>query len=185
MTDEQHVQAVLAGDRESFGALYDAYLDRIYAFLWFRTRHTETAEDLTSTVFLKAFDRLKQFTGGSFRAWLYTIARTTLIDHYRTNHPAADIDSLEIGTPDDHDGRIDRKFQLEKIHDALRQLSAEQRRVVTMRVWDDLAHADIAQILGLTEAAVKMTFSRSVQKLKDLIIAVMLIINIFTHVKPQ
>ncbi|MBI5404614.1 MAG: sigma-70 family RNA polymerase sigma factor [Candidatus Kerfeldbacteria bacterium] len=185
MTDEQLVSEVAAGKTDSFGKLYDAYVDRIYAFLWFRTRHTETAEDLTSTVFLKAFDRLKQFSGGSFRAWLYTIARTTLIDHYRTHHPTDDVDGLEIGTADDHDARIDRQLQLEKIHLALRQLSAEQRRVVTMRVWDDLPHAEIAQILGQTEAAVKMTFSRSVQKLKDLIIVVALIINVLTHVKPQ
>jgi RNA polymerase sigma-70 factor (ECF subfamily) len=183
MSDEQYVREVLGGNRERFGELYDVYAGRIYAYLWYRTGHRETAEDLTSTVFLKALDRLRQFTGGSFRAWLYTIARTTLIDHYRTQHPSEDLESVHISLAADQPGHADRKILLDRIRTAMQSLSPEQRNVVVLRVWDDLPHREIAQVLGLSEASVKMIFSRSIRRLKDAVaVASILLLIHFVHV---
>src|SRR5512143_1505675 len=85
-------EAVLAhqaksGDTEAFTQLYDAYVERIYRYVYFRVSDDTATEDLVSQVFLKAWQNLDRYKiGGSpFIAWLYTIARNLVIDHYRSH----------------------------------------------------------------------------------------------------
>ena len=77
------VRQAKTGDSDSFGTLYDAYLERIYRFVYFRVEDQQTAEDITSQVFLKAWENLGRFQigGTPFLAWLYTIAHNAVIDH--------------------------------------------------------------------------------------------------------
>jgi len=84
------------GDLEKFSWLYDKYIKKIYDFIYFKTTHKETAEDLTSQTFFKALEKIKTFNSdkGTFSAWLYQIARNTVIDHYRTMKKTVDIDDV-------------------------------------------------------------------------------------------
>jgi DNA-directed RNA polymerase specialized sigma24 family protein len=72
-------------NREQFTEVYDLYASRIYQFIYYKTYHKETAEDLTSSTFLRAFENLHQFNPerGSIGAWIYQIARNLVTDHYR------------------------------------------------------------------------------------------------------
>ena len=92
--DEKHlVELAKAGDARAFGKLYDASVDRVYRFLFFRVNDVQTAEDLTSLVFLKAWENLHRYEPrGPFLAWLYSIARNTVIDHYRTHKQTVSLD---------------------------------------------------------------------------------------------
>lgn len=174
MNESAAIANLLAGRRAAFQDLYRLYVRPIFAFLYVRTRHRETSEDLTSAVFLKAFDRLDQFHGGSFRAWIYQIARTTLIDYQRGQRPASEL--VEVSAPPDAEAKIDRAMNLERIRSAIATLTDEQRDVILLRVWDELPYADIAQLLGRSEAACKTSFSRSVQQLKSLLIRSLVLI---------
>ena len=79
------VQSCQKGSVEDFGRLYDLYIKKIYNFIYYKTHHQETAEDLVSIVFTKALKKINTFdNSGTFSAWLYRIARNTVIDHYRT-----------------------------------------------------------------------------------------------------
>src|SRR3989338_3998709 len=82
------------GEFEAFGALYDAYLPNIYRFLFFRLRHQEQAEDLTSQTFMKALERIGSFDPGrgNFSAGLDQIARKTMVDHRRANKQVVERD---------------------------------------------------------------------------------------------
>ncbi len=73
------------GDSKALGELYDTYITDIYRFVSFKTRSRTIAEDITSEIFLTVVSKLHQYTAekGTFRTWLYTIARRTIIDHYR------------------------------------------------------------------------------------------------------
>ena len=74
-----------AGNLEHFGEIYDVYIKKIYNFIYYKTHHKETAEDLTSETFRKALSNIKSFdTHRAFSSWLYRIAQNTVIDHYRT-----------------------------------------------------------------------------------------------------
>jgi RNA polymerase sigma factor (sigma-70 family) len=70
-------------DPAQFAALYDRYLDPIYAYCYRRLGTRELTEDATSQVFLQALAALPKFRAHSFRAWLYTIAHNVVVDIHR------------------------------------------------------------------------------------------------------
>lgn len=167
---------IRAGDTERFGFLYDAYFQKIYNYIFYRTRHRETAEDLVSATFLKAVKHLSGFDArkGNFSAWIYRIARNTLYDHYRG---AKIMESLEdneeeiAGSTNIEKDVLDKQL-VELVREHFKELSADQREVISMRIWDQLAYAEIAEILGKSEASCKTIFHRGIIKLKEKVAAI-------------
>lgn len=60
--EKQLIEKCQTGRPEHFAELYDAYVKKIYAFVYYRVSHRETAEDLTSEVFIKALDKIKHYS---------------------------------------------------------------------------------------------------------------------------
>jgi RNA polymerase sigma factor (sigma-70 family) len=157
------------GDPDAFAQLYDLYVKRIYDFVYYRTSHKETAEDLTSVTFTKAFQNIHTFKGSSglFSAWLFRIARNTVIDHMRTAKPTVDIEAAaNAKARDDVSGEAEVRDRLDQVKSYLGNLSEEQREIVIMRLWDELSYAEIAQLTGKTEGNCKVIFSRVMQKMQ-------------------
>lgn len=161
------VHACQQGDISAFGALYDAYVKKIYDFVFYKTMHKETAEDLTSLVFTKALNSIDSFTTGSVSAWLYRIARNAVTDHYRTTKHTVDIaDVWDLHDGSELEAATDSKRQLEEVQHYLQTLKPEQRDIVIMRVWQGMSYAEIAAALGKTENACKVAFMRTVKKMR-------------------
>ncbi len=157
------------GDASAFAALYESYAEKIYAFVYYRTLHRETAEDLVSEIFLKALEKIRTFSTekGSFSSWLYRIARNTVIDHYRTRKVEGDVESVPgLSSREDIERDADVRQRLQGVEAGLRGLKPRQRELLVMRLWDGLSHREIADITGLTEANAKMTFSRALHQLR-------------------
>ena len=158
-----------AGDREAFGRLYDRYIGKIYRFVYYKTHHRETAEDLVSRIFTKALEKIGGFDAdkGTFQAWLYAIARNTVIDHYRTSRGETGIEDVwDLTGNEDAERDMDAKMKLEKVGQYLARLKSAHRDILIMRLWQGLSHAEIAAALDTSEASVKMTYSRAVNKLR-------------------
>jgi len=152
------------GDIEAFGDIYEMYVNKIYDFIYFRTSHKETAEDLTSLVFMKALEKIKDFNIelGYFSAWIYKIARNSIIDHYRTKKVNSNIDDhLDIKSSTDLEYEIEIKCSIEKVKKYINKLNKEQRDIIIMRIWDGLSYDEIAKIIGKSEANCKVIVSRS------------------------
>lgn len=182
INDKEVVIKCQAGDFEQFGVLYDKYIKKIYEFIYFRTSHKETAEDLTSKTFMKALEGIKGFDAekGTFSSWLYTIARNSVIDHYRVSKDAYSSDlsqALDLASSDDLEANQDIKDKLREVKAYLEKLKPEQKEIILMRVWQGLSYKEIAEIIGKSEDNCKVIFSRSINLLrKDLQVIVLLLL---------
>jgi len=162
-----------AGDREAFGRLYDLYARRIYSYLYYRLLDKETAEDLTAAVFLKALEGLPGFRPdqGSFSAWIYGIGRNALRDHFRARSRTLDheasADLWEVPDSGRMEIEAENRDLWERLKPHLAILSPDQREILFLRTWDDLASAEIAPLVGKSEAACKMAYSRALSLLRE------------------
>jgi RNA polymerase sigma-70 factor (ECF subfamily) len=171
-------------DEHWFADVYDNYAERIYQFIYYKTYHRETAEDLTSHTFLKAFENISRFAPekGSMSAWLYQIARNLVIDHYRSKKSTVSVhDIWDLAGPDDVAVDVENKVRLEQIHTVIKKLPPEQREIIIMRVWQELPYKEIALIMGKSEASLKMMYSRTIARLKEHVALVFVIVCIVKH----
>jgi RNA polymerase sigma-70 factor (ECF subfamily) len=168
--EENLVIACQNGEPEKFGELYDLYIRKIYDFIYYKTHHKETAEDITSAVFIKAFEKIKSFdhAKGSFSSWVYRIARNSVIDHYRTKKASINIDDVwDLSGKEDMSRDLDTAQKLEKVEKYINALNGEQRDIVMLRVWQEMPYKEIAEIMGKSEASCKMAFSRAMGELRS------------------
>lgn len=168
-------QAQIKQDPEAYGKLYDEYVKRIYRFVYFKVSNHEEAEDITSEVFLKTWNYLKEKKEvKSFGGLLYRIARNCVIDYYRakSSHPESLSDEnkeLEIGDGGKWYADISNKVEAEKILQALKKMKQEYREVITLRYVDELEVKEIAEIIGKGNVAVRVTLHRALAKLKKIL----------------
>lgn len=166
---------------EQFGERYDEFFEKVYGFIFYRIQHKETAEDLTSQVFMKAVTHFHKFSAdkASFSTWLLRIARNTLIDFFRTKKNYADLEkAFEVKSDEDLEEKVAVKMDFEKVREVLSLLKPDARDIVMMRLWDGLSYKEIAEITGKSEGALKMVFSRSVEKLQKQLLVVATILFI-------
>lgn len=181
LSELEVLRACQQGDSAQFGVLYDMYFDRVYRFIYYKTFHTETAEDLTSQTFMKALEHIVDYdqAKGSFLNWIYQIARHTVIDHYRQVKPQLSIDDMwDLQSKQDIALDVERVQLIEKIQNYLQTLNSEQREIITLRLWEGFTYKEIAKVLGKTEASCKMMYLRAVTKMQEQIILVLFLVII-------
>jgi RNA polymerase sigma-70 factor, ECF subfamily len=158
------------GDQEAFGVLYDRYAEKIYRFVYYKTFDRVAAEDITASVFLKGFEKIRSFDTkrGNFSQWLYGIARNAVIDYYRSRKVHEDVEDIfDLGESDRTEEKIDARELLAKVEQYLETLSPRQREIVVLRVWEELSYKEIAAIVGGSEDSTKMMFSRMIRELRE------------------
>lgn len=171
LLDEQKlIRLAQAGDQETFARLYDAYAERIYRYVYFRVADQEQAEDITSQVFLKAWEKLHTYQAGEspFMAWLYRIAHNAVIDHYRTKKVSIsleEVNPVEVSYADAVDERLDLQVKSQKLREALQELTEEQQQVLILKFVGGLSTSEIAQQLGKRQGAVRALQMRALQGL--------------------
>jgi len=164
-----------AGYYESrdFPELYDEYFDRINRYLRCRVHSSWDADDLTTTVFLKALEKFGQYSRTSpFASWIFRIAHNTFVDFIRKNREVpTENDDLLQGESDatwqpEQQALSNEEIQLLK--ERLDMLTQDQRDVLTLRYFGDLKINQVAEVLGKTESSVKMISHRGLQQLQRL-----------------
>ena len=163
------------GDPEAFGQLYDRYVDLVYRYVYYRVGTTALAEDLTSETFLRALRRLATFTwqGKDFGAWLVTIARNLVADHYKSGRYRLEISTADMLDADRAEAGPERAVlgavTSAALLDAVRRLGAEQQECVMLRFLQGLSIAEAALAMGKTEGAIKALQYRAVRALARLL----------------
>lgn len=159
----------------SFEEMYDEYFDKVNRYLRYRARNHWDADDLTTTVFLKALENLDQYNHqNSFGAWIFRIAHNTYVDYLRKKREypmgeGQDFLETKIDTSIEPEAQTLTKEMIQELNDLLNQLPTDQRDVLTLRYFGELKISEVAEVLGKSESAVKMLSYRGIQKLRQLI----------------
>jgi len=170
IADEVTVLLRAKSDRRAFEPLYRRYYPRISAYCRRRLDDLDDAADATSQTFAKAIAGVGGFTGGAVAPWLFTIARHVVIDAVRARRPRVDL--AEVGElVEPASGPVEimiERDQRRALRDAMAKLTAEQREVVELRL-AGLTGQQIADVLGVTLAAVKSSQFRAYTRLRALL----------------
>ncbi|WP_374986444.1 ECF subfamily RNA polymerase sigma factor, BldN family [Streptomyces fradiae] len=169
------VERAQAGEAEAFGRLYDQYSDTVYRYIYYRVGGRATAEDLTSETFLRALRRISTFTwqGRDFGAWLVTIARNLVADHFKSSRFRLEVTTGEMLDANEVE-RSPEDSVLESLSnaallEAVRKLNPQQQECVTLRFLHGLSVAETARVMGKNEGAIKTLQYRAVRTLARLL----------------
>lgn len=159
------------GQKEAFGALYEHFASPIYRFIFLKTSNREDAEDLLHQTFLKAWDHIQSYEdrGASFQSWLYSIARNTVTDFYRTRKATISLASYAsdpIEAQKDPTNHLELNLALKNIRMHIDRLSHTEQDALILRYVEDLEHKTIAGILQKSESATKVLIHRALAKIK-------------------
>jgi RNA polymerase sigma-70 factor (ECF subfamily) len=164
-TDIQNlIRAAQKGDSESFGQIYSLYARQIYNFLFSKLKHRETTEDIVHTVFLTAWTNLhsyKPHANAKFSTWLFQIANFTLIDHWRTKKPTAELTEIENLAQFAQDPKFYEEYEYLWI--AISELPLEYQTVLDLRFRQNLSVKETAQILGKSQVGVRVIQHRALK----------------------
>ncbi len=152
----------------AFAQLYDRYVHALYKYLLGKTGNAVEAEDLTSQTFLAALENLPGYRDqGNFRAWLFGIAHNKWVDFFRKskrqvspgNHPPASIASDFL-----QDVIQDEKSRV--LAGLVKNLNEREAELLRLRLVAELEFREIAVVLGKSEAAVKKSYYRLIERMK-------------------
>ncbi|MBE3556004.1 MAG: sigma-70 family RNA polymerase sigma factor [Firmicutes bacterium] len=169
--DAALVRETLGGNGEAFGLLYDRYGDALYNFFRHRVSSASLTEDLVQETFLHVLEALPSYRDeGSFKGWLFQIARNLLTDTYRQGkrHTESVETSLTFqalvepgATPEE---TLMAHEQHAEIVALLAQLAPDDRTVLILRWQEEMPFGEIARVMGRSEAAVKVLYFRALRR---------------------
>jgi len=161
-----------SGDERAFRALYRSLYEPVAGYVARRIHDADDAEDVIARIFHRLLDRLDHYdpARGSVWTWTMTLARNAVIDHWRSHREQErleDLDDVLCATgPDPLEDLIGREEE-RLAHGVLRRESAETREIFALYFADGLRYREIAALVGLSEAAVKQRFSRTMRRLRQ------------------
>jgi RNA polymerase sigma-70 factor (ECF subfamily) len=173
------VERAQAGEAEAFGLIYDRYVDTVFRFIYFRVGNRQLAEDLTSDTFLRALKRIGSFTwqGRDLGAWLVTIARNLVADHFKSGRYRLEITTGDVLDADKEDrgpegmpesAVVDHITNVTLLT-AVKQLNPEQQECIVLRFLQGFSVAQTAKAMGRNEGAIKALQYRAVRALARLL----------------
>ena len=159
------------GDQDAFGNLYELFLDQIYRYVYFRVGNQEDAEDLTENSFVKAWQAMLKEPEKpirNFSAWIYSIARNLITDHFRRKKPVQMeeiAETIKMST-DEVEDTIIEEAEFAELAAAMQNLDERSYQVIQLRFLLNRSHAETAAVLDLEEGHIRVLQYRALKKLK-------------------
>lgn len=153
------VRSAQQHDGDAFAQLYDKYFDKIYRYVAFKVGNRVEAEDMAQQVFLSALQNISSFKWRNipFSAWLFRIAHNKVVDHLRkkSRRATVSLEGVQVLSASNPQQAAELSLDIEWLKSATAELTAAQRDVITLRFAGDLPIAQVAQIMGKSQGAVK------------------------------
>ena len=154
------VKAVLDGDRDGFGRLYDLYAPLVHGILLARVPRAEV-DDLVQDIFFHAYKKLHTLRDASaFGPWIAMIARNRAVDFHRRSRETVEINDDFRGS-DTHDSKA------AEILEVIRSLPEAYRETLVLRLVEGMTGPEIATRTGLTAASVRVNLHRGMKLLRE------------------
>ena len=154
------VRAVLDGDRDGFGRLYDLYAPLVHGILLARVPRAEV-DDLVQDIFFHAYKKLDTLRDASaFGPWIAMIARNRAVDFHRRSKETVEIND-ELRGSDTHDSKAAEILEL------IRSLPEAYRETLVLRLVEGMTGPEIAARTGLTAASVRVNLHRGMKLLRE------------------
>jgi RNA polymerase sigma-70 factor, ECF subfamily len=172
LSDQELMRIVQAGDISPASEIYDRYSGRIYNFAFRFLRNAEAAEDATQEVFVKMIRHANQFQGDAkLSTWLFSITANWCRDYLRkAENKAKEAEDVLVTLPAPSElsphHHLERRENEQRVRKALGALTPEQREAILLSRYQGLSYAEIAQISGCSEGAVKTRVFRAMETLK-------------------
>ena len=157
---------------EALGRLYEMHYERILGFCVYRLFNKEIAEDVTSGVFLEVARSIGSFRGRTvkdFQSWLYAIAANQVNAYIRKTSRRKELLKEAAGLMTVADGSTDKSSEMDwpRLYEAILKLKPQHQTIVTLRFFENIKYEQIAQILNVKEAAVRVTLHRILNELRN------------------
>lgn len=175
--DGEVVRRVLAGETGAFARLVERYQDRLYGTVLRLVGCREEARDLVQETFVRAYENLAGFRGGSsVSTWMFRIAVNASLSHRRRKRPvrleAARADDsrpiawIDPAAPDPADKLVAAETEA-RVQQALDEMEEDQRALVVLRDIQHFDYQQLADILGVPIGTVKSRLHRARLTLRD------------------
>lgn len=171
MSDAELV-ALAQKDPEEFRLIYERYLRRIYSYVYYRTGNNHDAEDLTARVFLRAMNHLPRYKsrGLPLSAWLYRIAHNLVANWHRdqSRRQVVALDESiapQLNTEAPESTAVTRQ-ERDQLLTAIRDLPPDRQQLIILKFVERMSNAEIGQIMGRSEGAVKSLYHRTLLSLR-------------------
>jgi RNA polymerase sigma-70 factor (ECF subfamily) len=165
--DASLIARAQAGEVEAFGVLYERYFDLVFRYLRTRISDDREAEDISAGVFLRAFQALGRYRerGWRFSAFLYSIARNSLVDHFRRHREEIQVEDLEgaLGTGGGLDEELGSRESLYRLREMLAALPSDYQEVIRLRVILGMSTTEVARWMRRSEGAVRVLLHRALR----------------------
>jgi RNA polymerase sigma-70 factor (ECF subfamily) len=169
--DEDSLIRQAQEDPAAFGVLYERYVQQIYSYIYYRTSDRQEAEDLTSRTFHHALRYLPRYEtrGAPFSSWLYRIAHNLIANWYRdrSQRQMIPLDELALRSDDYPPHRETVDEEREALLAAIRRLPADRQELLILKLSQGLSNAEIGQIMGRSEGAIKQLYYRTLRALRS------------------
>jgi RNA polymerase sigma-70 factor (ECF subfamily) len=172
--DEETLDRLVAeaqrGNTQAFGRIFDEYSGPIYRFIASRVNHPSDAEDLTQLVFVKALEALPRYEarGIPFGGWLFRLARNAIIDQIRTRRDHLSLVAVTTRESDETgpEAMADLHDDLDRVAEALAELTDDQREVIELRFFAGLSVAETAEAMGRHDGTIRGLQFRAIAALR-------------------
>lgn len=163
------IRRIKLGERGCFSELVESYQKPLYSYLRRLGLDHDEAADVMQNSFVRAWDNLSSLReDGNFRSWLYTIASNQAKNWFRSRSRLATLEQSRDEAPEDTAGPdvpLDRERMRAWIDSALDRLPAPQRQVVILRAFEDVPFNKVAEIMGISLSAAKVSYHRALKKM--------------------
>ena len=174
----------MENQEKKFSKIYDSYVNKVFRFIFLKVATKEIAQDLTSQVFTKVWNKMRSDQTNQINrtnrttniknwpAYIYQIARNEIVDHYRekTKFQIISTEAIEISSQEpDIEQKQDELSAIKDIKQAISGLDDECQNIIIFRYVDNMPFKEIAEITGKPEVTVRVIAHRAIKELREIL----------------